>query len=1447
MQRRGSTSSFGSGTGSVRQPFGASVQRAPSRSSMTGRSFRSPSPGGRRRLSVSSDVPPLPSHTRTGSLEGPYRVSSPEPARGGRSMSVDRASRQPSKRPAPRGALAEVPEDREQDDFETYRQSQSNYARPMSPTGSVTSTRSASGRPASASGYYYDPATRSLVGRPPAASQSALKAARLSAQPASARLASLPPAPASRPRPTSAALVPPPTAKPALSAAQLKAQHMRAGPPRTAPIVRLGTSMGRMQAGAAGSTTSLTGGSAANSTPSDANKSKLNNAGFAKEPRTPVEASAPVARTSEQASVAARQPIQAPMAKPATRTRAASDLTTSTRVYAPALSYGVRTNAQASLPSYGIITSAQTSSPSYGVNTTAQNSSHDSYSLPSPTQATMNSFNTRTAALLAGELGLPPIASTGPQSSNAPWSTTTTENVAQHNRSVSQPVNNLPPPSDDFARTQSISPARSTRFSNAPLLSTNTIHEPPARAVSPSKSALKPASIRTLSPSGQDFSDSDSRSLLSEDGAPAKKKKKSVRISLGDSDVTTSQPRNVSAPSIQKGQWSVNDDAHMAPRPALPTFGSVRGRKDVKAGRAPLSQRPLSDVYETDMAPGYHESPTQALEPTTQALEPTATVANTGTHASTMAFVDGLGLNGVSNDTLHRVEEPEPSMGARPQQQAAHAETEEVPQIAVMPATPRVDEYMEDPIVADDVQIQSSVPEAKASAHGGEDLPASRETGETPLEDVSSSGRGPATRTFLSDIVSRLRPTSDIYDDRVLSGEHESAPQAALDTANHPDAAENLSEEVVANIEPIEPQQVHPNHDIQQNNIENIVPSVEPVQTNFEKDTAMDAHSVSEYGADIQPPVSHEALPSAVRAINPLHANFSLPDVPAPAIEKAVPAQTVLQPSNTQTLSILPLHSQPQSQPEDEDWNRVKSYWSSLSDAKKKQLEQEATAEASEGASPAAIDSAVPIAPAAPLPPWPDQQYQESMKRLPPGQPAGVPMMPRTLRGPDPSVGRPSSAQGPPPSGRPPMMRPGSSGGPPGGRPPMMRPGSSDGPPGPRGQLMHPDSQYHRPGGFDRPPMMRPESTNSLTPSGRPPMMRPGSSTGSVSGRPTASPQPPLKSALKKTSAPIVLAAPGAPLAFKDPYESDDSLTQERKNRRGTNGQRGGIAMRASLRDGNTSSDRVNGPPLGMNTAGRMSMRSSMRDQDVPTLRNGGTGPGRGGAMRGSMRQSMDDPRARGGAKPGKQPTSISQPNMFRSRRGSSDDEDTGGRFGGLGAGFRSRFADSDDEDYPSPQISKTSRGGGGFGRRAPEAAAPNGASQGAALGAGTLRIGEQTTPVKAKRAGFAMGRSEVSASAPVTPARPERGSLFRRLSTSQSNPATPDRGYEAYPVPAIPDQYAGASLGTDKKGNTAAEIAAKMWEKQQKTGKSQLPIVSQNTGKKKKFQGLRKMLGITD
>jgi len=152
-----------------------------------------------------------------------------------------------------------------------------------------------------------------------------------------------------------------------------------------------------------------------------------------------------------------------------------------------------------------------------------------------------------------------------------------------------------------------------------------------------------------------------------------------------------------------------------------------------------------------------------------------------------------------------------------------------------------------------------------------------------------------------------------------------------------------------------------------------------------------------------------------------------------------------------------------------------------------------------------------------------------------------------------------------------------------------------------------------------------------------------------------------------------------------------------------------------------------------------------------------------------------------------------------------------------------------------------------------------NGRPQGAALFAGTLRGGgADVTPVKSKRATFSMGTKqddyEYSASAPTTPARPglsERtSSLMRSMSTS-----TPTSGHRVYgntqdypPPPPIPEQYREPTgTFTDKKGNTAEDIARKMWEKQQKSGKSQLPIVSQRTGKKKKFQGLRRILGIED
>lgn len=351
--------------------------------------------------------------------------------------------------------------------------------------------------------------------------------------------------------------------------------------------------------------------------------------------------------------------------------------------------------------------------------------------------------------------------------------------------------------------------------------------------------------------------------------------------------------------------------------------------------------------------------------------------------------------------------------------------------------------------------------------------------------------------------------------------------------------------------------------------------------------------------------------------------------------------------------------------------------------------------------------------------------------------------------------------------------------------------------------------------------------------------------------------QAPLKSALKKTNAPIPIAPHTLNRTFSNDSDSDSSFRERRRNRAANGAGSGGrYSMRRSMRQDGPE----DGVPQPGNAGGRMSGRS-MRESDGPTLRGNRT----------SMRQGADDRGSRmmTSNKPVK---AFSQPNMIRNNQDARPQ-------------FQSRFEDSDDE-YSPPPMKKTFSPVriGGFGRRNEPVVSPisespagmNGATQGAtqegaALSAGTLRIGYDESPSR-KRATFALnGRKQTgldmgTASAPVTPAKSQSGKpgIFRRLSTQSQphtptpsrGPSTPSRGPAGadypFPPPAIPAQYHDnypqePSTSTDKKGRTAEEIAAQMWEKQQKTGKSSLPIVSQKTGKKKKFQGLRRMLRIDD
>lgn len=208
----------------------------------------------------------------------------------------------------------------------------------------------------------------------------------------------------------------------------------------------------------------------------------------------------------------------------------------------------------------------------------------------------------------------------------------------QHSQSVIQPAHRVtndpkyiaPPetPSPDqnngivdkTARVQSVSPVRSAHFLATPE-NLSTIHQPPPRSVSPRKSAMKQsATSRDGSPIGdvpagqgighvQSLSEiSDTSTAISDERNVAKKK--SVRVSFDDdSNVVLGQDNTgspadspLTATSQNSRGWlstmgrgrgrdfgsADNLDETMQPRPALPSFGSIRERRGYDIEERPL-------------------------------------------------------------------------------------------------------------------------------------------------------------------------------------------------------------------------------------------------------------------------------------------------------------------------------------------------------------------------------------------------------------------------------------------------------------------------------------------------------------------------------------------------------------------------------------------------------------------------------------------------------------------------------------------------------------------------------------------------------------------------------------------------------------------------------------------------------------------------------------------
>ncbi|KAI0399409.1 hypothetical protein F4802DRAFT_39321 [Xylaria palmicola] len=205
-----------------------------------------------------------------------------------------------------------------------------------------------------------------------------------------------------------------------------------------------------------------------------------------------------------------------------------------------------------------------------------------------------------------------------------------------------KPVVSLAGNNDGLSRSHSNSPARQARFAPGPTEKLAVRHAPLPRSASPIKSAMKHNSptLRGSSPPDNVSDPSGSPSGQKED--PAVSRKKSVRVSfddqgtiVGDAAPTAEEDSIKSeSPQSHKRNWFSNigrskkkeivldDDEIMQPRPALPSFGSIRDKKIREQGERPLV-RPLENSPAISSSPELRPPSSSTLNDSETTEEPT--------------------------------------------------------------------------------------------------------------------------------------------------------------------------------------------------------------------------------------------------------------------------------------------------------------------------------------------------------------------------------------------------------------------------------------------------------------------------------------------------------------------------------------------------------------------------------------------------------------------------------------------------------------------------------------------------------------------------------------------------------------------------------------------------------------------------------------------------------
>ncbi|KAI1949637.1 hypothetical protein LOZ39_004338 [Ophidiomyces ophidiicola] len=298
-------------------------------------------------------------------------------------------------------------------------------------------------------------------------------------------------------------------------------------------------------------------------------------------------------------------------------------------------------------------------------------------------------------------------------------------------------------------RPPSLSPTRSTRFSERLeiVFPGDHLHEPPPRSKSPAKSALKPtASSHNVTPdrltttqhlkAADAPSESDATSVVSDEGSKLSWKKKPIKVSFGDeaevAGTVASPPTSPDSivPSSPQQTWNGSlrgkcdylDDFEevLKPRPALPSFGSIRGRRRFEEdeegeltvrpenSRPSLADSVFSESFSNDFAIGgllaksgeqRHKSANVPLSPEVGSVDGTGVDSISLTESSSddadpnEFILPGRSISGtpVALDTGPYSQQP--TADERANQEIPKRANLVVPVIAIQPATPMHEEH----------------------------------------------------------------------------------------------------------------------------------------------------------------------------------------------------------------------------------------------------------------------------------------------------------------------------------------------------------------------------------------------------------------------------------------------------------------------------------------------------------------------------------------------------------------------------------------------------------------------------------------------------------------------------------------------------------------------------------------------------------------------------------